>query len=228
MDEDKRASDPTSLTTQQIIREITNLKENTQQRFDAMDKAVYKLAEDNSRVPTILDKTIGQLKELIFEKFNGVEIKFDNVEKQFAEREVRTDKLQIESQRAITAAFSAQNESASSENQSLVKAINKAEQITENQLVQQKSTLSAVEKTLADKISGLTDRFNTFEGKGSGKSEISGVLWALVGTVFSAIAISAIMAFINKQPDDTKTVSRLDAIENAIIRHESEGKQLAP
>jgi hypothetical protein len=225
LEEDKRSTDPSALTTAAILREIANLKENTQQRFDAMDKAVIKLSEDSTRVPTVLDKAISQLKELIIEKFNGVAIKFEGVEKQFEEREIRIDKLQTESQRAITAAFSAQKESASSENQSLVKAINKAEQITENQLVQQRSTLAAVEKNLTDKIGDVSDRLNRSEGVGAGRDKISAPLWAAASAILTAITISAIMAIVNKQEPDT---TKLDKIAEIVMSHDLQDKQVKP
>src|SRR5678816_2500369 len=75
--------DPTLLTTQQLIREMSNLKEVIFTRLDAMDRAMIVFTDQITRVPSDVDKQVGQLKELHQEKFAGVE-------KQFAERDIRT------------------------------------------------------------------------------------------------------------------------------------------
>jgi hypothetical protein len=211
----------TNLTTSDILREISNLKENMETRFDAMDKAVTKVNEDFTRVPTSLDKAIDQLKEWISERFNGVKIQFEGIEKQFAERDVRVNQASTTAKTAVDAALSAQKEAASDQNKSLILSINKSEQSTASQLEQQRVVLIAVEKTLSDKIGVISNRLNLWEGAGLGKHEISAPLWAMASAILTALIITGIMTFFNKNDPVDKLTPRLDSIEQSLIKHES-------
>lgn len=60
--------DPTLLTTQQLLREMGNLKEVIFTRLDGMDRAILLFQENLTRVPTDTDKQIARLQELQEEK----------------------------------------------------------------------------------------------------------------------------------------------------------------
>jgi hypothetical protein len=60
----KIRTDPTILTTRQLVREIASLKELIFTRLDGMDKAISLFNENITRVPTDTDKQIQHLKEL--------------------------------------------------------------------------------------------------------------------------------------------------------------------
>lgn len=96
----RRESDPTSLTTQQILREVANLDKFLSTRLDSMDKAVLVFKDDLTRVPTALDKSIGALKEVAF-------VKFEAIERQFIERDNRVTKITEDNNRAISVALDA-------------------------------------------------------------------------------------------------------------------------
>jgi hypothetical protein len=214
-------TDERTLSTEDILREISNLKENIDTRLTSMDRAVTKFNEDFTRVPTSLDKAITQLQALLAERFNGVQIQFDGVQKQFSERDVRVNQAATTAKTAVDAALSAQKEAANDQNKSLILSINKSEQSTASQLEQQRVVLIAVEKTLSDKIGDVADRLNRWEGSGQGKAEVSAPLWAMASAILTALLITGIMAFLNKSDPVDKLTPRLDTIEQTLLRHDS-------
>jgi hypothetical protein len=62
--------DPSSLTTQQLQREVASLKEILTTRLDGMEKAIQVAHENLVRVPTDTDKQIQHLKELHDSRFD--------------------------------------------------------------------------------------------------------------------------------------------------------------
>lgn len=65
----QQVPDPSSLTTQQLWREVAALKELLQSQLDSMEKAITVAHEDLVRVPTDVQKQVGNLKELQDAKF---------------------------------------------------------------------------------------------------------------------------------------------------------------
>ena len=88
------SSDPTALTTQSIYREIQNLERFLTVKIEAVESEVKLFRDDQVRVPTELDKRTGQLQSLIVEKFAGVELRFDGINKLFIERDIRVNKME--------------------------------------------------------------------------------------------------------------------------------------
>src|ERR1700688_1108277 len=99
--------DPTVLTTLALEREVANLKEmmlrelaalkeTITTRFGGMDEATTLLREHQEKVPSETDKAILHLRELVDEKFRGVE-------KQFVERDTRTEQTSRDSKVAVDA-----------------------------------------------------------------------------------------------------------------------------
>lgn len=84
-------SDPSPLATQSLWREIANLKSLSDQRMDAIERAVDVSHQDLVRVPTEVQKAIAGLKELYESKFG---VKFEAVTAQFIELEkLRNEKF---------------------------------------------------------------------------------------------------------------------------------------
>src|SRR5688572_12559693 len=103
-------SDPTPLTTAQILREINSLEK----LMDAIEKAVTVAHENLVRVPTEVDKAIGHLRELMLEKFLTIvktfettDQKFHNIQTQFMERDARSEQAENYTKTAVDAAFAA-------------------------------------------------------------------------------------------------------------------------
>jgi len=68
--------DPTLLTTQQLMREFTTLKELIFTRLDGMEETTKLLQTQQLRVPSDTDKAIQHLRELTDTRFDSIEIQF--------------------------------------------------------------------------------------------------------------------------------------------------------
>lgn len=161
-----RGPDPTALTTQQLWREISSLKELLTARIDSIEKAISIAHEDMVRVPTEVQKQVGNLRELHDEKFTAVQIlideKFGNVYQRFEERDVRTEQVSRDSKLAIDAALQAAKELGDEHNKFSSMAISKNEASTYRQLEQ-----------LDSKIVDLKDRLTRIEGMDLGADKAS-------------------------------------------------------
>jgi hypothetical protein len=91
--------DPTLLTTQQLLREMQNLKEVVFTRLDGMDRAMVVFSDNLTRAPTEVDKQIGHLKELT-EK--TVSERFGSVQTQFNERDLRNRQAALDNLAAMS------------------------------------------------------------------------------------------------------------------------------
>jgi len=142
-------SDPTQLTTSQLQREIEHVKEIYDGEIGGI-KASIKLAhEDLVRVPTDVQKQVGNLREIHEEKFHSIE-------KQFRERDVRSEQQATSTKTAIDAALASQDKSATKQEASFTKQID----------------------GLQTQLQDLKDRVTTVEGIDRGKqnqSQSSGV-----------------------------------------------------
>lgn len=112
--------DPTVLTTQSQAAAIAALREIIETRLNGMDKAIELLQVTNDKFPLIVTSKVSNLHELIDEKFNSID-------KQFSERDTRTDKVAELNQKAIDAALQAAKEIVNEQNKSSSQAIAKSE-----------------------------------------------------------------------------------------------------
>jgi len=156
--------DPTILTTQQLQREISALKEIIFTRLDANDKAVELLHADVTRVPTDTDKAIAHLKELHNERFEGIE-------KQFSERDTRMTRELEHSQTALEAALLSAEKAVNKQNENFALSIAKSENSTNKQMEQMATLIHTSNGALEGKISDLKDRVTIIEGKTSGQMQ---------------------------------------------------------
>ena len=156
--------DPTILTTQQLQREISALKEIIFTRLDANDEAVQLLHEDVTRVPTDTDKQIAHLKELHQEKF-------ESIVKQFGERDARMDREAASNKTSLDAALQAAEKAVNKQNETFALSIAKSENATNKQMEQQATLIHTSNGALESKISDLKDRVTIIEGKTSGQMQ---------------------------------------------------------
>jgi hypothetical protein len=184
-------NDPTLLTLQAVQREGESLKELVFTRLDAMDKAVELFADNLTRVPTDVDKQVGNLKELLIERFNRVSVQFDGIQLQFIERDVRTEKSAEDSKVAVDAALQAAKEAVGKQQESNALAIAKSETATAKQIDQINLNIQTMNLAQNDKIDDLRTRLTTFEGRGQGAFGAWGVLIGAVGLVGALLAIGA-------------------------------------
>jgi hypothetical protein len=179
--------DPSQLTTEQLRRELTMLREMVEIRLDAMDKAAELFHDNLVRVPTDTDKQISHLKELHDEKFVGVE-------KQFLERDVRSRAAEVAAQVAVNAALQAQKEAAAAQNDANAAAITKSEAATVKQIDGIQALIVSNTKASDDKVTVLNDRLTRSEGASKGVSASLTLMIAVVSVV--AVVITLGMAIL--------------------------------
>lgn len=193
-------TDPSALTTQQLLREIANLDRILTARLDGLEEATKVFKSDLVRVPTELDKQIAALKTLIFEKIEATDktriVQFRGIQTQFEERDVRTTQATTSAQTAVSAALQAQKEAAGESTRSLSASIEKSEKGTQARLAQQGEQIDTVERTLNDKIATLSSRVDRSEASGVGRNQVSGPIVGHVLTVLAGIVIAIVTAFI--------------------------------
>ena len=193
--------DPTSLTTQQLTREISALKEVVFTRLDGMDRAMILFNENITRVPTDTDKQISHLREFIVEKFETMGERFKSIQLQFTERDVRVNQTAIASGTALSAALQAQKESADKQNEAFNQAMVKVEAAFTKQTDQLVILQTANTTSTNDKIDDLKGRVGQIEGVDRGKTTAvvtqqasnfnAANLWGIVLGIIGTVAIIA-------------------------------------
>lgn len=164
--------DPTLLTTQQLLRELTTLKELVfsriegmdealRIRLDGMDEATRLLQTQQLRVPSDTDKAIQHLREL-------TETRFESIEVQFKERDTRTEQTSKDSKVAVDAALQAAKEAVGEQNKSSALAIAKSEASTAKQIDQLQTLIATTNQASTEKIADLKDRLAAVEGRAAG------------------------------------------------------------
>ncbi len=147
--------DPTIRTVEQLNAAVIGLKELHEVRLNAMDKAQTLFHEDITRVPTEVQKATTSLKDLILEMFATINEKFRGVEKQFIERDVRSDKTAELNQKALDAALLTAEKAVSKQQESFTVATTKSEASFTKQIEALGVQLTGISKTNDDKISDL-------------------------------------------------------------------------
>ncbi len=137
--------DPTVLTTQQLTIGLAALREILETRLDAMDVATELNKAATDTFPRRMDERICAIQKLNNEKFIGVE-------KQFAERDIRSNTVAELGQKALEAALSAAKEAVGKTEVSFTKQI-------DNTLVQ----IQAEKKATDDKIDDVKSRLTAIE-----------------------------------------------------------------
>ncbi len=165
--------DPTVLTTQQLMREISSLKELLLTRLDAMDMAVDLLQKKSDRSPSI-DEVVVKLDE-----------KFIAVQLQFHERDIRFDRAATDTRTAVDAAFAAAK-----------LAVDKTETGFTKQIDQLAETARASVKAIDDKIDDVKARIGSIEGRNAGVQQGWG--WITTGAVAISALAGALGAFLLK------------------------------
>jgi len=182
--DDPRATVPGApfLTTEELRRDVSALREILQARLDGMDRAAVVLSETVNRTPTEIQTQIAHLKELHDEKFRSIEAqsgeKFSSVELQFKERDERSAQLAKSSADALEAALKAAKELGVAQTEANVQANAKTEVAFAQQL-----------KAVTDKIEVINGRLDRGEGNASGASAARDAIGVNVNTVIQALAL---------------------------------------
>lgn len=177
------STDPSALATQALWREVAHLKELLttvldanqsgadkeiglvrdviETRMDANDRAVRLLQDGADRFPALIDEKITALRAVHDEKF-------DSVQKQFDERDVRTDTSRVSDKTAVDAALAAQEKSFSKQGETFSEATAKSEESFTKQIDQMSALHRSAIEGLQAQFNDLKDRFNRGEGRTEG------------------------------------------------------------
>jgi hypothetical protein len=183
--------DPTERTTEALLREIAALKELVTTRLDAMDKAMSIFSENLTRAPTEVDKQIGHLKSLMEATFRATDEKFNSIQTQFLERDVRVEQTARDTKVAVDAALSAQKEQAKQQNESFGLSIAKSETATVKQIDQQSTLIQSTTSGLSLQINDIKDRLTRIEGKGAGMQSSWAIVVGAIGILGILFAIAS-------------------------------------
>jgi hypothetical protein len=171
----RHVTDPTELTTAQLQREITNLKDIIDMRFSGHD------SEAKLRQATVNEQ-------------------FAGVDQRFNERDTRTDQTAKNDKVNLDAAFAAAKEAVGEQNKSSALAIAKSEAATNKQIDQVGSQLTVAVVSLTDKIDDTKSRMNTIESRmnlvAGRDSGIGLSIGGLVQAIASSASLAAIITFI--------------------------------
>jgi hypothetical protein len=152
--------DPTVLTTEALLREINNLREILTARMDAMDMATELRIAELLKVPHETQKLIDHLRDLCFERFDGIKL-------QFGERDVRTDQASRASKEALDAALLAAKELVGATNLANAAAAAKSEDNFTKQIDQITTLITTSNQAVDARITELKERID----RGAGGSE---------------------------------------------------------
>jgi formate dehydrogenase maturation protein FdhE len=175
--------DPSTLTTQQLQRELLALREIIEARLDGNDIAVNLLRTTTDKLPSTIKMSFEQLKSLHEEKFSSIA-------KQFMERDIRTEQTARDSKVAVDAALQAQKEAAGAQNESNAASISKSEAAFTKQIDQILVIVNTNTKATDEKIDDIKTRMSAYEGRRAGHGETWGYLvggvsamWAVMATI---------------------------------------------
>lgn len=174
--------DPTERTTENLLREVRNVREVIETRLNGMDKAIELLQRTTDKFPEQIVQAVDQLKELHTEKFASIAT-------QFVERDTRSEQTARDSKVAVDAALKAQQEAFSEQSKSSALAIAKSEAATTKQIDLLGNQRSTDTSNLNDKIDDLKARVTGFESYKKGGSEGLGAAGAIVIGVFGIIGV---------------------------------------
>ena len=185
--------DPTVLTTEQIAREVQGLKEllftlihgiddKISTRLDGMDRALELIQAKADKVPSEVDLKTGGLKDLLFEKFDGVQT-------QFSERDTRTAETASLNKLAIDAALQAQKEAAGKTEEAFTRSIDKLDELINTKTGALGTETRANLSALAASVAANKERLDRLEGQG-GAMGINSQLAALAATTATSTGSS--------------------------------------
>lgn len=153
-----RLTDPSQLTTRQILREVGLLEDKIIVRLVSEEKAIDRLSTQFEKVPDIIDRSVAQLNLVHAEKFNSIQT-------QFRERDTRAEQTSKDSKTAVDAALQAAKEAVGEQNKSSALAISKSEVAVTKQIDQIYTLINASNKATDEKINDIKSRLDLNVGQ---------------------------------------------------------------
>lgn len=196
--------DPTTLTTQQLLREISatrdlldiktnGLKNIIETRLAASDKTIDLIRIRIDEIPNGIHAAIERSQELRDEKFNSIAT-------QFLERDTRAEQTSRDSKVAVDAALQAAKEAVGEQNKSNALAIAKSEATFTKQIDQIGVLVTSMSKGIDDKIDDIKSRIQMIEGGKKGMSDLFGIIFGIIGIIvgIGGVVIAAIFGITGK------------------------------
>lgn len=208
--------DPTAATTAALLREISGSKELgeilvrfTREVIDeritgarqVLETRLDSMAAALARVPTHSQENVNQLRDIVDEKFKVQDERFNSVQTQFKERDVRTDQKEKDNKVGIDAALAASQ-----------KSVDKTEMNFKEQIQATGLRIDTVSKGADEKHSDLKDRVIALEARMAGMAaqraetalsttqqtsnmgNVWGIVFGAAGLIFAAISIAVVFA----------------------------------
>ena len=178
--------DPTEITTREISRlreevqrELTSkltaarelaelavksVREVIETRLDGMDKTHVLLQDSLAKAVGNISSEASRLETLFNQKLDGMVIRFDSIQTQFKERDIRTDRDKIAASTAVDAALQAQKEAERAQNEANAAAITKSESAFTKQIDGLKDLIEAVRNVISSDVNNIKSRLDRGEG----------------------------------------------------------------
>lgn len=212
--------DPTLLTTQALLREISGLKELLDTRLESHHDIIQTIRDVvfGKPSPEVLEKDLQEFRTFAAEKFDSIQLqfkerdvrnndettnrialydeKFASIALQFRERDTRTEQSSKDSKVAVDAALQAAKEAVGEQNKSNALAIAKSEAGFTKQIDQIGLLITTTAKGTDDKIDDIKTRLTLIEGRGKGVGEGWATVMALVT---AAVAIGTLLVLVLKK-----------------------------
>lgn len=162
--------DPTVLTTEQLRRELSGLRELLEARLSGMDLATAHLERRLDELPVLRESLKDELRTLFTAQLALHTEKFNSIQTQFQERDVRVEQTARDTKVAVDAALQAQQAAVQQQNEAFSLSINKSEAGTNKAIDAISNLIQTAERTLNDKINDVKSRLDRGEGQKSGIS----------------------------------------------------------
>ena len=196
--------DPSTLTTEQLRRELAALREIIEARLDGSDKATELRLVATEAIPARIKEEITHLDALLTARMNTLDetlqLRILAVQDVGTEHFAAIDGTFGSNALALAAALAAQKEAAAETNKANALAIGKSEEATKERLQALETLMNTGLASLRDAQTGVTSRLDRGEGTTTGKDDsalrliaVLGVILALLGVMIAGAA--AVKAF---------------------------------
>jgi hypothetical protein len=201
--------DPSALTTAQLLREITSLKDVLGVRLNGIEKANDVFAENINRFPTATEKAVTTLRELVDSRFSEVYTtiqdqgalineKLEGIHAQFGLRDKAVKETSDLNSTALQAALAASEKSSNRQTEWFAASQLKLENTFTKQLDQMAETVKTLNNNLTDKVNTVKESLNLIAGSSSGRNALWGWIAGGIGLLFSFVmVVIAVLVFLS-------------------------------
>jgi hypothetical protein len=169
----------------EIANSVNSLEALQSARFAGLTNVVALLKDTVDSLPEIREKIIVRVQADIDTAVTNLqhlhEERFNAIQQQFTERDTRGEQDKKSSKEALDAALLAQKESVSQQNDANTTAATKTETNFTKQIDLVGTQITALDKSLTDRISELKERIDRGEGQGQGVVSVTGSPYEAAG-----------------------------------------------